>query len=217
MVSGQGKPKNAILIELHYLPCVVFFTYLLQFDKVLIEAHENYQRQTYRNRCRIMGPNRVVELSVPVVKPPGKIKIREALIDNRRNWAQHQWRSLRASYGKAPFFEFFADDFYQVLNKGHTYLFDFNLRLLETALRILNIDRKIELTTSYQTVISPNTFDARAIIQPTQTHSEMRYFEPTKYHQIFGNKFVPNLSIVDLIFCEGTNAYEVLGTSFRNS
>lgn len=216
MVSSKVKSGGAILIDLHYLPCIEFFTYLHGFDKVIIEAQENYQKQSYRNRCRIMGPNKVLELSVPVLKPPGKTKIKEIRIDNGENWVQRHWRGLRSSYGRAPFFEFFGPEFYQVLSRPHAYLFDLNLVLLETTLRVLNIDKEIQLSASYQTEIAPGILDARARIHPQCQYNPNGYYRPTNYHQIFGKEFAPNLSIIDLIFCEGNNAYQVLQKSFKN-
>ena len=216
MVKLGVKSDTALLIDLHYLPCIEFFTYLQRFDKIIIEAQENYQKQSYRNRCRIMGPNRVLELSVPVLKPSGKTKIKEVRIDNHQNWIQRHWRGLRASYGRAPFFEFFSDEFYQPLTKPHIFLFDLNLLLLHTTLQVLGIDKEIELSASYQTEASSGTFDARARIHPQCEYDHNGYYRPTRYNQIFGKEFVANLSIVDLIFCEGTNAYQVLQQSFRN-
>jgi len=176
LVKLGVKSDTALLIDLHYLPCIEFFTYLQRFDKIIIEAQENYQKQSYRNRCRIMGPNRVLELSVPVLKPSGKTKIKEVRIDNHQNWIQRHWRGLRASYGRAPFFEFFSDEFHQPLTKPHIFLFDLNLLLLHTTLQVLGIDKEIELSASYQTEASSGTFDARARIHPQCEYDHNGYW-----------------------------------------
>lgn len=200
-----------ILIELHYLPCVEYFTILTHATHVWIEAHETFQKQTYRNRAYILTANNVERLTVPVLESTHHVPIQAVKIDYSQKWQQQHWRAIRSAYGKAPFFLYYADAFEAELWKGYATLFELNYALLTLCHRLLNLSCRLEKTTSYQKVVPDNLLDLRHKIHPKK---ESGIIHAKPYTQVFSNNasdsFVNNLSIIDLLFCEGNYASTLL-------
>jgi hypothetical protein len=195
-----------------YLGPVQYFTKVLNYDTIWIEAEENYQKQSYRNRCEILTSNGKLALSIPVTKDQPKTKTKDIRIDNSVDWQKDHWNAIESAYSASPFFEFFIDDFLPFYQKKYTFLLDFNTRLLKLIMEHLEIDTDIEFTTFFEH--QPETIvDFRDIIHPKQKFSASDpYFSPAPYYQVFYDRFefVPNLSIIDLLFCEGPNAENIL-------
>ncbi len=102
-VSPTENLSGPVLIELHYLPCIAYFAYLAHAESVVIEAHEHYVKQSYRNRCQILTASKVVSLSVPVQKGNRTQLIRDLKIDYSQSWLKDHWRTIASAYGKAPY------------------------------------------------------------------------------------------------------------------
>ena len=207
--------QNAVLIDLHYLPCLEYFTLLLKFDTIIIEAHEHFQKQSYRNRCYINGANNIQSLIVPVCKGSQKTKIKDVKINYKERWYAEHWRSLQSAYGKAPFFDYFAEIFNEVFVEKPDYLFDLNLKMLNNCLEILDFQKQINFTKRYDKMIPSTIFDARSRIHPKRSFKNNDFYSPVSYNQIFGKEFDENLSVVDLIFCEGMNGRTILNQSIK--
>ncbi len=207
--------KN-ILLSTAYFPPVQYFTKLVQFDKIYIEQFENFTKQTYRNRCEILGANGTVPLVVPVEKGrEKKIKIKDLKISYDTDWQRTHWRTIFSAYNSSPFFEFFRDDISQFFEKTWKYLFDFNQAILETVCELTEIDFDVELTDDFEKIDS-STLNFRDALSPKKQKSKRDPdFHPQEYTQVFAEKFgfVPNLSIMDLIFNEGPNSYNILERS----
>lgn len=199
-----------LLIELHYLPCLDYITGIGQFDQVRLEAHEHYQKQSYRNRCYVLTANKVDVLTVPVQQGTHHLAIRDLRIDNSQPWQLHHWRCLQAAYGKAPFYEYYAPEFEPVYRKGWSFLFDLTVELLTICLKLARITTPIHLTEWYDKKPLSGLFDARSRINPRNDQNSYVFYQPTPYQQNFGPDFVPNLSIIDLLFCQGPQAGEYL-------
>lgn len=199
-----------LLIELHYLPCLDYMTGLFQYDEVRIEAAEHYQKQSYRNRCYVLTANKVDALTVPVQQGTHKQLIRDVRVDNGQSWQDRHWRCLQAAYGKAPFFEYYAPYFEPVYRKSWTYLFDLNWELLTICLKLLGRSPAINLTDWYDKEPPAGIFDARSRIHPPNQVITYVFHHAAPYEQNFGREFVPNLSILDLFFCQGPRAVEWL-------
>jgi hypothetical protein len=210
----MGEEKN-ILIDLHYLPSLEYFSCIMQFDKVVIEGEENFQKQTYRNRCYICGANKVEKLSIPVQKTGNKIPIREVKINYTQRWWKEHWRSIASAYGKAPFFEYYADIFEKIFSRKHAYLFEFNWELLTVCLDLMKLETKLSVTERYLKKPADGIFDARDMIRPHKNPVENGFYNPVPYHQVFGNIFAQNLSVIDLLFCAGPSSREILHKSIK--
>lgn len=193
-----------ILIEAHYFPSISYFSRISGIN-TYIEAWETYQKQTYRNRCYILGANDVQILTVPVKKAGEKKHIKEIKIDYSTNWQNIHLRSIVSSYGKAPFFEYYFDYIEQILRKRFEYLFDMNLEIIHLIIKLLDLDVNIFLTENYTRKVMEGVgfIDSRDIITPNQSFCQPKALEHVEYQQMFGKEFVRDLSIIDLLFCEG--------------
>jgi hypothetical protein len=195
------------------LPSVEYFACLLKYSKVAIEAREHFVKQTYRSRCHILTANGVDTLIVPVVHSSPKMPIRDVKIDYSQSWVKRHWGAIVAAYGKAPYFEYFADDFDRVYQKKPTFLFDLNWELLTICLKLLRLKPTIRLTEAYETTLKEDQFDALSVIHPKKDAGHNNLYVPVVYQQNFGVKFVPNLSVIDLLMCQGAEATNILKKS----
>lgn len=207
---------KSLLIEAHYFPNLEYFLNILEHDVVYIEACESFQKQSYRNRCHILSANKVDILSIPVINPGRNVLIKEVKIDYNQKWMNVHWGAIRSAYGKAPFFEYYADFFHDIYFKKHTYLFDLNLEAMTVCLKLLGIDKRIELTTFFDKNPGPEIVDLRSVIHPKKANNPY-IITWISYPQIFGRYFVPNLSVLDLLFCEGNNSISVMRGSKKKA
>jgi len=214
-IMAQKKPgiPPDLLIESQYFPPVSYFSLILLFDKIHIEAFENYKKQSYRNRCLIRGPNKIEKLIVPVMHASGRKGIRETRIDYSTNWHKIHRRALMSAYGKSPFYEYFAGDFFSVLERKHRFLMDLNMEILSKCLDLLHIRCDTAHTSGYEKSPGKVLFDARDLINPKKTERKQLFFHPVPYYQVFGKNFAEDLSILDLLMCEGPVAIEILRQS----
>ena len=203
------------VIELQYFPPAIYFAQLMT-GSMVIEQYEFYEKQSYRNRCRILSANGVDELSVPILNGNSKQLIRDVKIDYHQKWVNRHWRAIQSSYGKAPFFEYYALEFRQELEKKPIYLFDLNLSILSVCLDFLQMGATLSLTKEYQSLAKCPEEDIRSQIHPKKDHTIALSYAAQPYPQVFGNKFVKDLSILDVLFCEGPNAYQIIKSGIIN-
>ena len=211
-------PKmDTILLELQYLPCIQYGSKFFQYPQVILEQHENYLKGSYRNRCHIAGPNGLQRLSIPLAKGKNEQQaIREVRIAYHEAWQASHWNSIRTAYGNAPFFDFYADELSPFYQKNYTFLFDFNYELLQMLLEHIAPSSTLQLSTSYQNTSLKEVQDARNSIFPKKhRQKEDVDFKIVEYDQVFQEKngFIPNLSILDLLFCCGPQASLILESS----
>jgi hypothetical protein len=196
-----------ILLSTAYFPPSEYFGHIRNSEEVCIEQEENYLKQTYRNRCRILTSNGIMNLSVPVLKGGSiKTQTKDVRIDYSKRWQQIHLRALTSSYNRSPYFQFFSDSFEKILISNHKFLLDLNIELLKKCLEILQINKNISYTLSYEPVTVPDN-DFRYRISP-KVKSDIHQ---KAYIQVFNNSgFVPRLSILDLIFNMGLESIEYL-------
>ena len=187
----------------------------MRFGEVQLEAHEHYQKQSYRNRCYVLTANKVDALTVPVQQGTHHQSIRDLRIDSTQSWQMHHWRCLRTAYGKAPFFEYYAPDLELVYRKNWIFLFDLNYELLTICLKLMRIRPILNLTDCYTKSELVGLFDARSGLNLRNRSDTYVFHQPVSYSQNFGQNFVPNLSIIDLLFCQGPAATDVLLAGLR--
>lgn len=195
----------------------------------MIDIHENFQRQSYRNRCEILTANGTTPLTVNTISTSNwdKATVKETRIDYSKKWQHRHWQSLLSSYKNSPYFDFFYHKFEPFYNREYEFLLDFNLGLMKVVLKLLDSDAKIVLSDDYIEVDPSrvgsdtpkdvmNFRDYRDVLSPKPRLIQPDpYFTPKPYWQVFGDRFEfqPNLSIVDLIFCEGPSALSILRQS----
>jgi hypothetical protein len=207
MSSYQGS----ILLSTSYFPPVQYFTHFINNRDITIECHENYLKQTYRNRCRILSPQGMQELTVPVERGSfHKVRISDLKIDYSGSWQKNHLRSLKTSYNSSAFYEFYIDEFSMCIENNHKFLLDLNMEILQICISILDLDNTIRRSNSY---VSENkqTDDFRYTIHPKIRDIRFLTGSP-EYFQVFATKsgFIPNLSILDLIFNMGPESFTYL-------
>ena len=178
-------------------------------NQAIIDNHENYVKQSYRNRYAIYSPNKVQLLSVPVVKGRSPQQpIRAIRIAYDENWPRLHWQALTTAYNSSPFFEHYADAVFNLLQNREEYLVDFNRAAHRTIAQLIGLPQTLQYSHAY---IAPQTDGYTDLRNLTQKHPEM-LCEQKPYNQVFAQNFgfVPNLSILDLLFAEGPNAISYL-------
>jgi hypothetical protein len=195
---------GTLILSSAYLAPVQYYSKLLHADKVFIEQYEHYTKQTYRNRCIIAAPTGELALTVPIVKPDSpKCYMRDIRISDHGNWRHLHWNALTSAYNHSPFFEYYRDDFAPFYEQKYEFLMDFNEELCRLVCSLLEIEPHIERTASYQPV-PPGEPDWREQINPKKDYRADSSFTLRPYYQVFqGRDFLPNLSIVDLLFNMG--------------
>lgn len=206
---------QALLIDAQYFPPIAYFTLLSQFESVVVEKYEHYVKQTYRNRCVINTSQGPQSLVLPLTDKHGKVPVAEVKIDYSQKWVNLHLRAIRSAYGNAPFFEHYFDDIEGVLSRQKTFLFDLNFEILTMCLRWMRYNKPIQETSSYVKSVNATVSDYRGVVNPKKEEGCNSFFKSERYRQVFGSKFVDNLSIIDLIFCEGPSAVEIIRASAR--
>ena len=203
-----------IIIHPTYFPNIAHFTAMLQADEVTFEMDDNYQKQTYRNRTFIYGANGKLQLSIPIIhSQKDRQKYRDIKIYNTEKWQLVHWKSLETAYRTSPYFEFYEDDIQPLFSQKNEYLLDFNLKCIEVISECLQLELKTDKTELYEKTISDKT-DFR----PLANSRKEAPFDFDSYTQVFVDKhgFIPNLSILDLLFNEGTNALNYLNNQSKH-
>ena len=210
--------KTALLSSSYFGP-VQWYQKLHRYDRCLIEQHDNFVKQTYRNRCIIPTTNGIQALSIPVSCPQGsqlsKTPMRDVRISDHGNWRHIHWNALCSAYGESPFFDYYQDDLRPFFERKWTFLFDFNMEIILKMVELLDIRPKISLTTAFLSDASmaenatENSLidDFRDIIRPKHPGLGSD-FMARPYYQVYQQKhgFQPNMSILDLLFNEGNEA-----------
>ena len=199
-------PETAIFVPC-YFGSVDQFAAMLQYDEVLFEAAEHYQKQSFRNRQVIYSANGKLKLSIPIKHIPGRKNshqlLRDVKIENEFKWQKEHFRSIQIAYQTAPFFEFFEDEFRSLYNTKYTYLIDFNIACFHILRDLMDLSISYETTQSYEPE-NDNYIDYRNLAESKRKP----IFDLEKYDQVFMEKqgFIKNLSILDLIFNLGNES-----------
>ena len=195
----------ALFIPTYFSPISQYHA-LLNSNSITFEVEENYQKQTYRNRCYIYGANGKQLLNIPVSIPKStkKTKSKDILVENS-NWQKQHYKSLEAAYNHSPFFEFYKDDLQKLFSKKYTYLLDVNLDSFAFIMEALELSKEYTLSKVYEET-KLNDFRNLADSKKKVEISFLSYIQ--MFDQKFG--FLKNLSILDLLFMEGPNSINFL-------
>lgn len=192
-----------VLLSTSYFPPVSWLALLYQHKEVAIDLWETYPKQTYRNRCKITTSNGNMDLSIPVKKPNGnQSKTNEVLLDEKQNWRQQHWRSIKNAYQSTPFFIHYEEGIKDILESDITQLWKLNHALIKYIAKQIHMDYSIEYTDDF--IEESTQQDYRFRIHPKQ--EEIIHLPP--YYQVFDNRigFQEGLSSLDLLFNLGPEA-----------
>jgi hypothetical protein len=198
-----------ILLSTAYMPPLHYFALIAAAPAVVIEKHETYLKQSYRNRCEIYTANGKLALTIPVVKTNGNhTRIDDIVISTQSKWQLLHWRAVRTAYANSPYFLYYADDIAPFYQRPFTSLFDFNLTIIHELLAMTGIEKELSFTADYEKH-PVDVYDFRYSISPKVPPAQFR-FQP--YYQVFDEKygFAQGLSMLDLLFNMGSEAGQVL-------
>ena len=247
---------KALLSSTYFGP-IQWYQKLNRYDECLIERHESFIKQTYRNRMIIPTTNGPLSLTIPT-NHDLSLSMKDIRISDHANWRHVHWNALLSAYGESPFFEYYQDDIRPFYEKKYEFLFDFNMETTEKMIELLDIRPKISITEEYilseerrvksgefnglanhkvqseeseeqrtkseefdsianhkvqssnlkvQSKEVQSIVDFRDAIRPKKPLPDAE-FAPKRYYQVYGQKhgFLPNMSILDLLFNEGNEA-----------
>ncbi|MFM7661400.1 MAG: WbqC family protein [Bacteroidota bacterium] len=175
-----------------YFPSITYFQEIYLSKNPVISGNEVYVKQSFRNRCEILTGNGIQLLSVPVIKTEGsKTLTKEIRIVQNSSWRKDQWGAIKSAYQNAPYFEFFDLEIHDLLLSKHDFLIDFNCSIFNFITTIFDLSTIIVCDESLEN-------------EPSFTFLERKH-NCKEYIQVFADRypFQSNLSILDLLFCEG--------------
>ncbi len=196
-VNFENKSSKVCILSSLYLAPVEYFHEIFRAEKAIIDINENFQKQSYRNRCIIGGANGAMPLSIPIKNfENDKSLMKDVRIAEHGNWRHLHWNAIISAYKSTPFFEYFEDNFRPFYEKKFTFLVDFNEELRKLIFSSLQLDIPVEYSENYITTETNNDF--RSLIHP-KIPSQKNFPE---YYQVFKvkNGFLPNLSVIDILF-----------------
>ncbi len=207
----QGKTA---LVSTAYCAPVPYFAGIISYPVLCFEQHEHYSKQTYRNRCAILGANGPLNLVIPV-EHTNSLKIKDIRIAWHSGWQRIHWRALFSAYNNSPFFHHYSEEIFPFYRKKWIFLFDFNLEYFSKILALMEERKEIIFTERYENTPCCMTDQRKLIWTKTAVQVLVPGYSPRPYTQVFDEKFsfVPNLSILDLLFNVGPEAALFLKSS----
>jgi len=181
-----------------YFGPIEYFADIVKSEKIDLDVCENFQKQTFRNRCYILGANGKLPLTIPMNHKSSR-NMKDIQPSYDHNWQKEHFKSLTSAYLSSPYFEYYEDEIAKIYETKEKYLLDLNIKTIEFILAKIKSDVEISKTTSYQIIDEP--FDFRNKYS-TKKESEIIFPE---YTQVFDDKFgfTPGLGILDILFSMG--------------
>ena len=203
--------KKTLLIESQYFPNISFYKALIKHDNLLLERYEHYQKVSFRNRCYIAGPNGRILLSVPLARGKNqRTTMKDVRISDAERWQALHWKTLVSAYRRSPWFEYYEDELGMLYEKPVSFLLDWNMLCFEWANKIIGVNTPVAFTDEYhKTYETAGISDRRDVFRPEEKEVAE---DSVRYTQVFQDRvgFLPDLSVLDLIFCEGKRSLELI-------
>jgi hypothetical protein len=204
-----------LLVESQYFPSVTLMKNSIEFLNINFDEYEPWRKMSFRNRCVIVGSNGPINLSIPVLEGREQKKLlKEVAIDNRKPWQSQHWKTITSCYRRSPWFNFFEPELDALYRQPVELLHEWNRTCLNWVVKKLGVPVHVD----YIKYVpgeqggggSPEVLDWRNKITPKTILSD--FPNPVRYHQVFEERigFIPHVSVLDLLFCEGKNARHIL-------
>lgn len=193
-----------------YLPSIEYVSMFLKTDDVSIELYETYQKQSCRTRCNVMTANGIQTLTIPVIKTNGNHTLTKDIeISYKEAWQQIHLRCLESAYRKSAYFDYYFPYFEKIYKQKFNTLIELNDYCLKTILKLLKVKKEYSYTEDFEKIVDDKDF------RISLSKNNYNNFEMRPYYQVFADRhgFVSNLSIVDLLFNEGSNSVYNLNRS----
>src|SRR5581483_2493291 len=201
-----------LVVESQYFPPLILFKKSIELLNVKIDEYEPWRKMSFRNRCVVAGANGPINLSVPLLEGREQKKaMREVMIDNRKSWQSHHWKTITSCYNRSPWFDHFSAGLEELYRQPFELLVDWNRACFKWVNDMLGRQLNIEyIHNKMSSFPYAEAVDWRNKLMPKSIGTD--FSEPVKYRQVFEERigFIPHLSIVDLLFCEGRNARTIL-------
>lgn len=201
-----------LLSDLQYLPPSTLFKRSIEYSNIEFDIYEPFHKMSFRNRCVIAGSNGPVLLSIPLQEGREQRKpMKEVRIDNKRSWQDQHWKTIVSCYNRSPWFQFYGDEMEALYKAKFELLADWNMACWNWVTAKLGLGMPTNFSAGYQANYDPNKYiDFRGRLMPSTIQKQ--FPGPVIYRQVFEERtgFIPHLSIIDLLFCEGKNALSLL-------
>jgi len=195
--------NNKTILPSTFFAPISYYSILLNLSDIVIEIHENYIKQSIRNRCSIYSANGILNLSVPKIrKNSSKTKIKDVKICYAEPWQKIHWKTIVTYYNSSPFFDFYRDRLEKIYFEKEKFLIDLNHKTLCLILEIFKVKKNISFSDNYEKLISPKDFRSFSFLTDQKIY----------YDQVYSVKhgFINNLSILDLLFNLGPESTDII-------
>ncbi len=199
--------ENIVLLECENFPCIAWYKMFLRNENIQIEQHEYFVRKSFRNRAVIAGPNGLITLSIPLKGGRNQKNVMKDIeISYDENWQTVHWKTIESCYRRSPYFEYYAEDIKMLFEKKHHFLVDYNIQCIHLVNQLLQVKKELVLTEKYEKMPLDTWVDARNLFD------ENTDMQLPSYIQVFQDRigFKSNLSILDMLFCDGRMLVEKL-------